>query len=133
MKIDYKIEASEDWGGWGWVVRTTYNVSAGGSSLPYIDLSNGNYLNFWYKILIPANITQTGIINFEFKLAEFNDAGQRELWNQFTNLNLSDNSGDWLNVTIPLKQDVDINQGFVLQSDLGFVDGVLQLDKIKGI
>lgn len=81
MKVDYKIEASEDWGGWGWVVRTTYNVPAGCSSLPYLDLSNGNYLNLWYKILIPANISQTGIINFEFKLAEFNDADQRELWN----------------------------------------------------
>ena len=31
-----------------------------------------------------------------------------------------------------IKKDVDIFNGFILQSDLGYVDGELQLDKIKG-
>ena len=65
-------------------------------------------------------------------MAEFDDYGQRELWWHITPLILSDASGDWQNITIPLRKDVDIFNGFILQSDLGYVDGELQLDKIKG-
>ncbi len=127
MKIDYKVvyDAGE-----GWIVRTTYDVLAGNTSLPYIDLSSGKSLGLSYKVLVPANLTAVGTMTFEFKLAEFNDAGNRELWQYVTILDLTNNSGNWLNVTIPLKQDADNTKGFVLQ--LGYIDGILQLDKIKG-
>ena len=130
MKIDYRVESVDPWG--GWIVRTTYNVFDYGNSLTYIDLSVGGYLTLWYKILTPINSTQAGVAFFEFKMAEFDDYGQRELWWHITPLNLSDASGDWQNITIPLRKDVDIFNGFILQSDLGYVDGELQLDKIKG-
>ena len=127
MKLDYAV--GYDAGG-GWIVRTTYNALSGNTSLPYIDLSSGQFLRLWYKVLIPASLTEPGTINFEFKLAEFNDTGDRELWQYITSLDLTDNSGTWENVTIPLKQNADITKGFILQ--LGYIDGVLQLDKIKG-
>ena len=127
MKIDYNVGYDTEG---GWIVRTTYNALSGNTSLPYIDLSSGQFLSLWYKVLTPANLTEPGTINFEFKLAEFNDAGDRELWQYFTTLDLSDNSGSWLNVTIPLRKDADPTVGFALQ--IGYIDGELQLDKIKG-
>jgi len=127
MKIDYNV-GHDTWG--GWIVRTTYDVSASTTSLPYIDLSSGEFLSLWYKVLTPASLTESGIINFEFKLAEYNDPNNRELWQHVTSINLSDNSGSWLNVTIPLRKDADPTVGFALQ--LGYIDGELQLDKIKG-
>jgi Zn-dependent metalloprotease/photosystem II stability/assembly factor-like uncharacterized protein len=126
-RADYRVEAYDDWG--GYVVRSTYNPS-NAMALPDIDLSAGDNLRLWYKILSPVSLSQAGTVYFEFKLAEYNDFGQRDLWMHRTSMNLSDISSSWLEVTLPLIQDADPAFGFSPQFIEG--DGILQLDKIKG-
>jgi len=126
-RVDYRVEAYDDWG--GYVVRSTYN-HANTSQLPYIDLSAGDHLKLWYKILSPVSLSQTGTVYFEFKLAEYNESGQRDLWLHRTSINLSDLSGNWIEVSMPLQQTDNSDLGFAPQFING--DGILQLDKIKG-
>lgn len=124
MKVDYRVEAYEGWG--GYTVRTTYTGNADG--FPYIDFSTGTDLKIRYKVLTPADTTQAGAVFMELKLAEIDDLG-RDLWLHHTAINVFDASGTWQEVTIPLKEDAINTQGFTLQ--FGGGDGVMQLDKIK--
>ena len=66
----------------------------------------------------------------EIKPAEFDDAGNRDLWNHHLQIDLFDASGTWKEVLIPLERAADNNFGFSLQTGGG--DGELQWDKIKG-
>jgi hypothetical protein len=128
MKIDYLVEDIDpNWS--GYVVRTTYNVNQPGI-LPYIDLSGGNVLSLWYKIITPTTFSYPGNMRFEFKLSEYNDVGQHDLWVHFTNLNLNDITGSWINILMPLKKDDSGINGFKWQ--LGDGDQILQLENIKG-
>jgi hypothetical protein len=130
MQINYSVEDLDPYWG-GWVVSTTYDVNQNGTDKNYIDLSKGTFLSFWCKVLNPVTFTsQSKLIRFEVKLAEFNDLGQRDLWQYSTPIDLSNNSGDWLNVKIPLIKSQDSYLGLSPQIING--DGILQLDKIKG-
>jgi hypothetical protein len=115
MKLDYRIEAYDGWG--GYVVRTNYHdfVTA---DLPYIDLSAGTNLKLRYKILTPANLTQTGTAYVELKICEFDAQNARDIYYHHTPIDLSDASGEWKEVIMPLKLDPSGNNtlGFTLQS-----------------
>jgi hypothetical protein len=127
MKVDYRVEAAEGWG--GYTVRTTYTGTA--DSLPYLDFSTGTDLTLRYKVITPADTTQGGDVFMEIKLAEFDESGNRDLWLHHMAINLFDASGTWQEITIPLKVDPngDNTLGFTLQ--FGGGDGELQLDKVK--
>ncbi len=127
MKLDYKVQASDSWGGYS--VITSY-LADSISDKPYIDLSAGTELSLWYKIVTPVSMTQNGDIFSEIKLAEYDNNGNRDLWVYKTTIKHSDNSGEWINIKIPLVQSDDKTTGFALQFGEG--DGELQFDKIKG-
>lgn len=127
MKLDYRVEAYDGWG--GYVVRTSY-VPGAVDTIPYLDLSAGTDLKLNYKVTSPVNMSATGTAFIEFKMAEYNDEGQRDLWLHHTAIDLSDASGGWLEINIPLRQDANNTLGFVAQFADG--DGVLQLERIKG-
>ncbi|MFZ1290474.1 MAG: S8 family serine peptidase [Melioribacteraceae bacterium] len=129
-QVDYKAEVLFYSDVNGWVVRTTYPVPNNGEGLPYLDLSEGSYLSLWCKILNPAFISNNGQLFFEFKLAEFNEENQRDLFVHKTSFNLLDNSGAWSNVLMPLIQTENDFDGFAIQFADG--DGILQLKNIKG-
>jgi len=129
MKIDYRIEARDGWG--GYCVRTNYhdfNVD----SLPYIDLSTGTYLKFRYKVLTPADTSQEGSVFMEFKIAEYGEGGGggRDVWYHHNSLDFFDASGTWKEVMMPLQFNTDNSLGFSNQFANG--DGELQWDKVKG-
>ncbi len=126
MKVDYRVEASDGWG--GYTVRRTY-TDAGLPSLPYLDLSTGVSLKLRYKVLTPADTTKAGAVFMEIKPAEYDDIG-RDLWNHHMAIDVFDASGTWKEITIPLEVNSDNTKGFSLQTQGG--DGLLQLDKIKG-
>ena len=75
MKLDYRVEAYDGWG--GYVVRTSY-VPGAVDTIPYLDLSAGTELKLSYKVTTPVNMTATGTAFIEFKMAEYNDEGQRD-------------------------------------------------------
>ena len=127
MQLDYKAEAFENT--FGYVVRTTYPLGSV-NSIPYIDLSGGTYLSLWYKVTSPTILSNGGQLIFEFKLAEYNDLDQRDLWVHQASIDLLDNTGEWINIIMPLRQDENSELGFAQQFIDG--DGILQLDKIKG-
>ncbi len=124
-RINYRVEAFDGWG--GFIVRSTYVGAT--DTLPFIDFSTGTELSLWYKVIDTLNMSQAGTAFIEFKLAEFNDAG-RDLWLHHTAINLSNSSGGWVNITMPLVQNDDNTLGFALQ--FGDGDQVLQFDKVKG-
>jgi len=130
MKIDYKIQATDGWG--GYVVRTSYMPDSTDliAKMPYIDLSGGTHLRLRYKVLKPALMTVAGTTTIEFKLAEYDAAGLRDVWYHKLAINFSDATGDWLEVDMPLEQNSDNSLGFTWQ--LGGGDHVLQLNHIKG-
>ena len=130
MKLDYRIEAAASWG--GYIVRTTY-IAADADALPYIDYSTGTELKLRYKVLTPVNMTQTGTAFIELKFAEYDENGDREIWYHHTSIDLSDVSGNWIEITMPLEENSNNTLGFTLQSDLGVVDGIFQFHHIKGI
>ena len=127
MKIDYKIQAADGWG--GYVARTTYKPGRT-DSIPYLDLSGGTHLILRYKVLNPALMTADGTTTMEFKMAEIDAAGLRDLWLHKIAINLKETSSDWLEVDIPLERNNDNTKGFSLQ--IGDGDGELQLEHIKG-
>ena len=127
MKIDYKIQAAEGWG--GYVARTTYK-SGQTDAITYLDLSDGMYLKLRYKVLNPALMTADGTTTMEFKMAEIDAAGLRDLWLHKIAINLKETSSGWLEVDIPLERNNDNTKGFSLQ--VGDGDGELQLEHIKG-
>ncbi|MFA6980851.1 MAG: sugar-binding protein [Ignavibacteriaceae bacterium] len=128
MKIDYKIQAGDPaWG--GYTSRTTYKPGFT-DSVAYIDLSGGTHLRLRYKILNPALMTAPGTTTIEFKMAEIDAAGNRDLWMHKIAIDFKDASNDWLNVDIPLERNTDNTKGFVLQ--FGDGDKELQLENIKG-
>ena len=127
MKIDYKIQAAEGWG--GYVGRTTYRPDHT-DSLPYLDLSGGAYLILHYKVLNPALMTADGTTTMEFKMAEIDAAGLRDLWLHKIAINLNETSSGWVEVDIPLEMNSDNTKGFSLQ--IGDGDRELQLEHIKG-
>jgi hypothetical protein len=127
MKVDYRVEARDGWG--GYCVRTNYH-DCDVTQLPYIDLSTGTHLKLRYKVLTPADTSKDGSVFMEIKLAEIDEAGNRDLWLHHMALNPFDASGTWQEVTIPLERNTDNTLGFSLQ--FGGGDGELQLDKIKG-
>ena len=126
-KFDYRVEAFDGWG--GYIVRTTYTGDDSVANDPFIDFSTGTELSLWYKVIDTLNMSLTGTAFIEIKLAEFNDAG-KDLWLHHAAINLSDNTGNWVNVTIPLERNDDNTLGFAPQFTNG--DAVLQFDKIKG-
>ncbi|MCK9426620.1 MAG: T9SS type A sorting domain-containing protein [Ignavibacteriaceae bacterium] len=127
MRIDYKIQAQDGWG--GYVVRTTYKPGQT-DSVPYMDLSGGTHLKLRYKVLSPALMTVAGATTIEFKMAEIDAAGMRDLWLHKINIDFKDASSEWLEVDIPLERNTDNTKGFTLQ--FGDGDKELQLENIKG-
>ncbi len=127
MKIDYRVEAADSWGGYS--VITSY-VPDSVADMPYIDLSAGTELSLWYKVVTPVNMSQNGTIFTEFKLAEYDENGNRDLWVYETDIKHTDNSGNWINIRMPLVRSDDKTTGFAPQFIEG--DGELQFDKIKG-
>lgn len=128
MKINYRVEARDGWG--GYCVRTNYH-DFDVTQLPNIDLSTGTHLKLRYKVLTPADTSQDGTVFMEIKLAEIDEAGNRDLWLHHMALNPFDASGTWQEVTIPLERNNDNTLGFNLQ--FGGGDGELQLDKVRGL
>jgi len=129
MQLDYRCEATEGWGGYG--VRTNYGDFTV-SDLPYIDFTTGTSLNLSYKVLTPVNMSATGTAFMELKLAEYTPSGERELWYHHTAIDLSDASGNWIDISMPLVENTNNELGFAHQADQGFVDGILQWHNIKG-
>jgi len=127
MKIDYKVQASDGWG--GYVVRTTYKPG-NTDGLPYMDMSLGTHLRLRYKVTNPALMTNTGKTTMEFKMAEIDEGGLRDLWLHKININFADASGNWVDVDIPLEMNTDNTKGFTLQ--FGDGDKIMQLEHIKG-
>jgi len=129
MQLDYRCEATEGWGGYG--VRTNYGDFTA-ADLPYIDFTTGTSLNLSYKVLTPVNMSATGTAFMELKLAEYTPSGERELWYHHLALDLSDASGNWIDISMPLVENTNNELGFAHQADQGFVDGILQWHNIKG-
>ncbi len=127
-KVDYNVQARDTWG--GYLVRNTY-VPGQVDSLPFIDLSAGTELDFWYKVITPADTSQGGAVFSEIKLAEFGD-GARDLWVHHTDINYFDESGDWIHVVMPLIQSSDNTVGFARDGGNSSGDGVFELAKVKG-
>jgi hypothetical protein len=128
MQCDYRIDGAESWGGYG--VRTTYQPGAT-DSIPYMDLSAGTFLRLHYKVLEPVSMTQTGQSFIEFKLAEIDIDGNRDLWYTKLSLDLSDASGEWKYCDMPLvRNEGNYTLGFKLQ--FGDGDQEIQWDHIKG-
>ncbi len=127
MRIDYHVQAQDGWG--GYVVRTTYKPGAT-DALPYMDMSGGTHLRLRYKITNPALMTAAGATSMEFKMAEIDGAGLRDLWLHKININFADATGEWIDVDIPLEVNADNTKGFTLQ--FGDGDKELQLEHIKG-
>ncbi len=125
IRMDYRVEANDGWG--GYVVRTNYEGSA--TDLPYMDLSTGTELSLWYKVITPADTTLGGQVFTEFKLAEFDSEGNRDLFQYQPDINYFDVSGEWINIKMPLKETGDKTTGFALQ--FGDGDQELQFDKVK--
>ena len=129
MKMDYRVEASDSWG--GYVVRTTYIGSETTNEPPYMDFSTGTALKFRYKVLTPADTTKAGSVFMEIKLAEYDQASSgRDLIYHHTAINPFDDSGEWIEVSMPLEYNSDNTLGFSFQNQEG--DGIIQWDKIKG-
>ncbi|MDP1995198.1 MAG: sugar-binding protein [Ignavibacteria bacterium] len=127
MRIDYKIQAQDGWG--GYVVRTTYKPGFT-DSVAYMDMSGGTHLRLRYKVLSPALMTVAGTTTIEFKMAEIDAAGNRDLWLHKIAIDFKDATADWLEVDIPLEKNTDNTKGFSLQ--FGDGDKELQLEHIKG-
>lgn len=127
MRIDYKIQAQDGWG--GYVVRTTYKPGFT-DSVVYMDMSGGTHLRLRYKVLSPALMTVAGNTTIEFKMAEIDAAGNRDLWLHKIAIDFKDATADWLEVDIPLEKNTDNTKGFSLQ--FGDGDKELQLEHIKG-
>jgi len=125
-KINYRVEAYDGWGGYN--VRTTYTPETI-AAMPYIDFSTGTDLKLKYKVITPATVSQAGETFIEFKMAEYDDDGKRDLWLHHSAIDLSDPSGTWKEATIPLKLDANNTLGFTLQ--FGDGDNELQLHNIK--
>ncbi|MFA7420665.1 MAG: sugar-binding protein [Melioribacteraceae bacterium] len=121
MRIEYKCQGSESWG--GYTVRTVPTLEN------YVDFSTGTHLSLWYKVVVPAAQTVAGAIKMELKVGDFDDEGNRELWVQELKLDMADASGQWKNILVPLAIGASADVGFTLQS--GSNDGELKLDKIK--
>ena len=100
MKVDYKVQGSEGWG--GYEVR----VIANDPTLPNsrYDLSSGKFLSYWYKTVKPGVATKPpSELKFELKLKEKADPNKGEdRWLKANTTMLSDNSGQWQQVIIPL-------------------------------
>ena len=126
LRVEYSVEAENSWG--GGIASSTY--TPGDSSLQRINLSEGEFLSFWYKILQPVNMAATGQFFMEFKLAEIDNSGLRDLWLHHTALDFSDSSNQWIQLLMPLTVNSNNTLGFVLQ--FGDGDGVLQLENIRG-
>ena len=126
LRVEYSVEAENSWG--GLIASSTY--TSGDTTLQRIDLSEGEFLSFWYKILQPVNMATIGQFFMEFKLAEIDNSGLRDLWLHHSAFDFSDSSGQWIQLKMPLVVNPNNTLGFVLQFDDG--DGVLQLENIRG-
>lgn len=124
VQVDYTLVATESWG--GFLVRTTPNP------LPkYYDLSAATELRFWYKVNTPVVKTSDGQTFVELKMGDIDEQGRRDLWFHQTTIDLSDASGEWKEIVIPLVYNSDKTLGLALQDQQGLGDQELQLDKIK--
>jgi len=124
MKIEYKIQASEGWGG--------YEVRAFANDLEKLnskyDLSSGKYLSYWYKTISPVNASKpSNDIHFELKLKEKADPNKGEdRWVYENKVMLGDASNEWHQVIIPLErknwilQEGDDNKTFDPWAVFGF-------------
>jgi len=120
-KIDYNIVAGESWG--GYVSRqTTQNQE-------YYDFSAGEFISFQFKILTPLSISQTGEFYMEFKLLDYDNNNNYDIWLQRVPIDLTDASNNWINIKIPLIQSNDSQTGFINQ--FAFNNGIMELDRIK--
>jgi len=126
LRVEYSVEAENSWG--GGIASSTY--TPGDTSLQSMNLSEGEFLSFWYKILQPVNMETTGQFFMEFKLAEIDNSGLRDLWLHHSAFDFSDSSGQWIQLKMPLVVNPNNTLGFVLQ--FGDGDGVLQLENIRG-
>ena len=126
LRINYLVEAADSWGGYG--SSSTY--TPGDTTLQRVDLSGGDFLSLWYKILQPVNMSSPGQFFLEFKMAEIDEAGNRDLWYHHTALNFSDSTDQWIQLKMPLAVNSNNTLGFALQ--FGDGDGLLQLENIRG-
>ena len=126
LRVEYSVEAENSWG--SLIASSTY--TPGDTTLQRIDLSDGEFLSFYYKILQPVNMVAVGQFFMEFKLAEIDNSGQRDLWLHHSSFDFSDSSGQWIQLKMPLVVNSNNTLGFVLQ--FGDGDGVLQLENIRG-
>ncbi len=123
MKIDYRVDAQDGWG--GYTVRVTGTTPFS----PTMDASAGTEIRFWYKVTDPVvKSSGDGSFIMEFKMGEFDDEGNRDLWLTNTPIDFADATGQWIQASIPIAATGDRTTGFELQ--FGDGDGELQVHKI---
>ncbi|MFA7288999.1 MAG: sugar-binding protein [Melioribacteraceae bacterium] len=121
VKIEYNVVAGDDWG--GFVSRLTNQISG------YYDFSSAQYISFWIKNINPLAKSQNGEFHLEFKLIDYDDNMNRDVWMQNIPLDLTDAPSNWINIMIPLVNTDNPNTGF--KNQYAFNNGVMELDKIK--
>lgn len=129
LKIDYRVEAFDGWG--GYVVRLHKNdLENLGDSAKY-DLSSGKYLSFWVKVVTPAVKDQPGDVNFEFKVKEQKDTdtGEDLFLKNFGTI-AQEPAGTWRQYIVPLEHNSVNPDGFSTQFGNG--DGEFQPWDIVG-
>ncbi len=123
MKIDYRVDAQDGWG--GYTVRVTGTTPFS----PTMDASAGTQIKFWYKVVNPVvKSSGDGSFIMEFKMGEFDDEGNRDLWLTNTPIDFTDVSGEWIQASINIAETGDRTTGFEYQFGSG--DGELQVHKI---
>ena len=75
-------------------------------------------------------MTSPGQLSLEFKLAEMDEYGNRDLWYHYTSLDFTDSTAQWIQLNMPLVVNSNNTLGFALQ--FGDGDGLLQLENIRG-
>jgi photosystem II stability/assembly factor-like uncharacterized protein len=121
LRMDYTIGAGDSWG--GFIVKVSNPISG------YYDFTAGEYISLWIKVLSPVALSKNGTTHLELKLVDYDENSNTDTWIQHLPIDLADNSGNWINVQIPLNVTNDPTTGFVNQFANG--NGMLDLDKIK--
>lgn len=126
LKLDYNVGAGDGWG--GYAVRVTNQYAQ------YLNISASSHLTFWYKVTKPVKMSQAGTAFMEFKIADVDEAGARDLWFREMPLDLADASGTWKQVSVDIsralfKDGGDKTKEWALQ--FGDSDREAQLEKIK--
>ncbi|KAF0150993.1 MAG: 5'-nucleotidase [Ignavibacteria bacterium] len=126
LKLDYTVGAGDGWGGYAVKVTSQY--------AQYLNISASSHLTFWYKVTKPVVMSQAGTAHMEFKIADVDEAGARDLWFREMPIDLADASGTWKQVSVDItrtlfKDGGDKTKEWALQ--FGDSDREAQLEKIK--